>query len=327
MADRDLYGTLGVAKDATQDVIKKAYRKLAKELHPDRNPGDKKSEERFKDVAFAYDVVSDPKTRALFDEFGEAGLRENFDADAARQMRAYQRAAGSGRGRQSGSLEDIFGSVGGAGGGAGAGGGFPFDLEDLLGGRAGQRRGRRPSKGSDLESEITVSFGDALRGTEQALTFRMPGTEGPTTVRARIPAGVADGNKVRLRGQGGAGVNGGPTGDIVLTVRVAPHDSFRRDGDDLHVELPITLAEAFRGAKVRVPTLEGDVQLRIPPRTQGGATLRLRGKGAPMRGGARGDLYAHVQIRLPDGELPDIDAAIDALEAGYTSDVRAKLAL
>ena len=318
MADRDLYKTLGIPKDAPPDVLKKAYRKLAKELHPDRNPGDKKSEERFKDVAFAYDVLSDPKTRALFDEFGEAGLREGFDADSARQMRAYQRSAGSGRARQGGSLEDIFGGMGGNGG---------FDLEDLLGGRAGARRGRRPAKGSDLESELTVSFADSLRGTEQALTFRMPGTDGPTTVRARIPAGVADGNKVRLRGQGAPGVAGGPNGDIVLTVHVAPHESFRRDGDDLHVQLPVTIGEAFRGAKVRVPTLDGDVQLRIPPRTQGGATLRLRGKGAPARGGEKGDLYAHVEIQIPTGELPEIEGALDALEAGYGGDVRAKLAL
>jgi DnaJ-class molecular chaperone len=322
MAERDLYGTLGVSKDAAPDVIKKAYRKLAKELHPDRNPGNKKSEERFKDVAYAYDVLSDPKTRALFDEFGEAGLREGFDPDAARQMQAYQRAAGSGRGRPGG-WEDIFSAAGGGGGQ----GGFSFDLEDLLGGRGGGRRGRRPSKGSDLESAVTVSLGDALRGTEQALTFRMPGSDEPTTVRARIPAGVADGNKVRLRGQGAPGSGGGPAGDIVLTVHVAPHEFFRREGDDLHVELPITLGEAFRGAKVRVPTLEGDVQLRVPPRTQGGAKLRLRGKGAPARGGARGDLYAHVQIRLPEGALPDVEGAIDALEAGYVDDVRGKLVL
>lgn len=322
MADRDLYATLGVPKDAAPDVIKKAYRKLAKELHPDRNPGDKKSEERFKDVAFAYDVLSDAKKRGYFDEFGEAGLREGFDADAARQMQAYQRAASSGRGRRGGGFEDLF-----SGGGGGDGpGGFSFDLEELLSGRAG-KRGRRPSKGSDLESELTVTLGDALRGTEQALTFKMPGTDGPTTVRARIPAGVADGNKVRLRGQGAPGTGGGAAGDIVLTVHVAPHAWFRREGDDLHVELPITLAEAFRGAKVRVPTLEGDVQLRIPARTQGGATLRLRGKGASARGGERGDLYAHVQIRLPEGELPDVDAALDALEAGYTGDVREKLSL
>jgi DnaJ-class molecular chaperone len=155
----------------------------------------------------------------------------------------------------------------------------------------------------------------------------MPGSDEPTTVRARIPAGVADGNKVRLRGQGAPGSGGGPAGDIVLTVHVAPHEFFRREGDDLHVELPITLGEAFRGAKVRVPTLEGDVQLRVPPRTQGGAKLRLRGKGAPARGGARGDLYAHVQIRLPEGALPDVEGAIDALEAGYVDDVRGKLVL
>lgn len=317
MADRDLYATLGVPKDAAQDVIKKAYRKLAKELHPDRNPGNKKSEERFKDVAFAYDILSDAKKRVLFDEFGEAGLREGFDADAARQMRAYQRSGGGGRARQGGGFEDMF--SGGAG--------FAFDLEDLLAGRSGGRRARRPSKGADLESALTISLGDSLRGTEQALTFHMPGAEQPITVRARIPAGVADGNKVRLRGQGTPGSGGGPAGDIVLTIHVAPHDSFRRDGDDLHVELPVTLGEAFRGAKVRVPTLDGDVQLRVPPRTQGGATLRLRGKGAPARAGARGDLYAHVQIRMPEGELPDADSAIDTLEAGYTDDVRAKLAL
>ncbi len=326
MAERDLYGILGVPRDVTPDALKKAYRARAKDLHPDRNPGDKRSEERFKDVTYAYDILSDASKRALFDEFGEAGVREGFDANAARQMRAYQQSAGSGRGRGGGSLEDIFGSIGGAGPG-----GFSFDLEDLLGGRSGSRRARRPTRGSDLESEITVTFTDALRGTEQALTFRMPGSDAPVTVRARIPAGVAEGNKVRLRGQGAPGAGGGLSGDIVLTVHVEPHEFFRREGDDLHVTLPITVGEGLRGAKVRVPTLDGDVQLRIPPRTQGGATLRLRGKGAPARGGEhgseRGDLYAHVQIRLPEGELPELDAALDALEAAYGGDVRERLAL
>ena len=320
MAERDLYGILGVPRDAAPDALKKAYRALAKDLHPDRNPGDKRAEERFKDVSYAYDVLSDAEKRALYDEFGEAGIREGFDANAARQMRAYQQAVG-GRGGGQGSLEDIFSSIGGARGG------MPFDLEDLLGGRSAGRRARRPTRGADLESELTVSFADALRGTEQALTFRMPGSDAPVTVRARIPAGVAEGNKVRLRGQGAPGTAGGPPGDVVLTVHVEPHPFFRRDGDNLHVTLPVTLGEALRGAKVRVPTVDGDVQLRIPPRTQGGATLRLRGKGAPGRGGERGDLYAHVQIRLPEGDLPDVEAAVDALEASYGNDVRAQLTL
>jgi curved DNA-binding protein len=332
MPDRDLYALLGVSKSASADEIKKAYRKLARELHPDRNPGDKKAEERFKDVSFAHDVLGDPKKRALYDEFGEVGLKEGFDAEAARQMRAWQQqlggmggrraAGGAGRSPFPGSLEDIFGGIGGAGGAA-------VSLEDLLGGAFGRKpRAAQPQRGPDIEAEITLPFADALRGAERELTYRMPGGGPPTTVRARIPAGARDGDKVRLREQGGKGRNGGPDGDLLLTVRVEPHPFFRREGDDLLLELPVTVGEAMRGAKVRVPTLDGEVTLRVPPRTQGGAVLRLKGKGAPVRGkkGERGDLLARVSIRVPEGDVDE--KSLVTLEQAYGGrDVRAGLSL
>jgi curved DNA-binding protein len=331
MPERDLYALLGVSKNASTDEIKKAYRKLARELHPDRNPGNKKAEERFKEVSYANDVLTDPKKRALYDEFGEQGLKEGFDPEAARQMRAWQQQfGGAGRGRRAGganspfpgSLEDIFSSIGGAGGAT-------VSLEDLLGSAFGRAaRGPRPQRGADIEAEVSLPFADALRGAERELTYRVPGESEPMTVRARIPPGARDGDKVRLRGQGGKGKHGAPDGDLVLTVRVEPHPFFRREGDDLLFDLPVTVGEAMRGAKVRVPTLDGDVTLRIPPRTQSGAVLRLRGKGAPVRGkrGERGDLLARVSIRLPEGDVNE--ATLVALEQAYGGrDVRAGLAL
>jgi len=336
MADRDLYALLGVSRGASADEIKKAYRKLARELHPDRNPGNKKAEDRFKDVSFANDVLSDPAKRKLYDEFGEIGLREGFSPDAHRQYRAWQQQGGAPSGggavdfqellrraaaRQqqqqgtsqtfSGSLEDLFGG----------------GLDDLLGGATGRRRGgRRATRGSDVESRIRIGFVESLRGGEHELAFDAPGA-GHRTVKVRIPAGVADGGKVRLRGQGLPGARGGDAGDMLLTIEVEPHPCFHRAGDDLHVELPVTVGEALRGAKVRVPTLDGDVTVRVPPRSQGGARLRLRGKGVARRDGTRGDLIAELAVRLPDGGGERVERLVDELEREYTHDVRADLKL
>jgi curved DNA-binding protein len=320
----DLYSVLGVGKTADADAIKKAYRKLATQLHPDKNPGNKKAEERFKQVNHAYDVLSDAKKRKLYDEFGEEGLREGFDADRVRAYRdwasrqgARSAAGGYGRGGEQVDLEDLFSQQGGAAGAAGFG-----DLFGDLFSRA--RRQRGPVKGPDLESEITIDFASALRGT--MLELRPQGLGGaPVTVR--IPAGADEGSRVRIAGQGAPSPSGGPRGDLVLTIHVTPHPHFRRDGDDLHLDLPVTVAEAFHGAKVKVPTIEGSVALKVPEKTQSGQTVRLRGKGVARKGRPPGDLYVHFLIQIPtDGEA-EVTRLVDELSKFQTSDPREHIRL
>ena len=334
MAERDLYADLGLKKGASKEEIKKAYRKLARELHPDRNPDNPAAEERFKRVAYAKDVLADDRKRGLYDEFGEIGLREGFDVEAARAMRGRARVGSAPQGF---GFEEIFS---GARGAQGRRSGFGSTLEDLFGGgiddlfgRGGPVRGGRPGPGGaaragrvpDQESEITVSFHDALFGAEKELTIR-EGSE-QRTIRVRIPQGVRDGEKVRLRGQGGA-VPGLERGDLILAVKVAPHRFLRRDGDDLHLDLPVTVLEAWKGATVRVPTLQGEVNLKVPARVQTGAKLRLKGKGIPKRGGGTGDMFVHLQVRMPDGhDHSRIESALKELEEQYLGDVRAGIEL
>ncbi len=322
MAEQDLYAVLGVPKDADADVLKKAYRKLAGQLHPDKNPGNQAAESRFKQVNHAYDVLGDAKKRKLYDEFGEDGLREGFDAERARAYKNWstrQRAPGGVNrdayvGGQPFDPEDIFG---GAGGAAGIG-----DLFGDLMGRA--RRQRGPVKGPDLESEITIDFASAVRGATLELRPQGQGG-GPVTVR--IPAGASEGSRVRIPGQGGPSQNGGARGDLVLTVHVTPHPFFRREGDDLHLDLPVTLAEAYHGAKVRVPTAEGEVNLKVPEGTQSGQVLRLRGKGVARKGRAAGDLYVHFLIQIPTERNEEVDKMIDRLAELQPDDPRADIVL
>lgn len=336
MAERDLYAELGLKKGASKEEIKKAYRKLARELHPDRNPNNPKAEERFKKVSFANDVLSDDRKRSLYDEFGEVGLREGFDADAMRAMRQRGRAAGGvGYG-----FEEIF-NPGVAGRGAGARrSGFGSTLEDLFGGGIDElfgrggftgRAGSSPNnaavgKAPDHESEIEVGFAEALSGVEKELTVREGTRE--RSIRVRIPAGVTDGGKVRLRGQG-AQVAGLEAGDLVLTVRVGEHPLFQREGDDLHLTLPVTVGEAWKGTSIKVPTPYGEVSMKIPPRVQGDSKLRLKGRGVPRRDGTKGDLYVRISIRLPGGhDHAKIDHAVGELEKLYNGDeLRAGLKL
>jgi curved DNA-binding protein len=308
----DLYSVLGVPKGADADAIKKAYRKLAKSLHPDKNPGNKAAETRFKSVNRAFDVLSDPKKRKLYDEFGEDGLREGFDPDRVRQYRQWQARQGAGGGGVGGfpggaegvSLEDLFGQ---AQGGAGAGG-FGDMFGDLFG-RA--RRTRGPTKGPDLESEITIDFASAVRGA--TLELRPQGAGGqPVTVR--IPPGAHEGSRVRIHGQGAPSASGGARGDLILEVHVTPHPQFRREGDDLHLDLPLTLAEAYNGAKVRVPTVDGAVSLKVPERSQTGSVVRLRGKGVARKGKEPGDLYVHFMVRIPTEGMDDMLPAIEKLQ-------------
>jgi curved DNA-binding protein len=305
----DFYEELGVSRSATAAEIKKAYRKLAGELHPDKNPGNKKTEARFKAINRAHQVLSDDKKRKLYDEFGEDALREGFDADAAR---AYRNAR-AGRGRYPGggvNLEDLF-NGGMPGGGSG---GFGDMLGDLFASR-GRRGG--PAKGSDLASEVEVDFVSAIRGAE--LQLRMQ--SGGEPVKVRVPPGAGDGDRVRIAGHGAPGAMGGPSGDLIVTIRVAPHPHFERSGLDLSLDLPITAAEAYRGAKVRVPTPEGSVTLTVPKHAQSGQVARLKGKGV-KRQTQQGDLYVRFAIRLPTTDSAAVEKAIDVLDDAMEGDVR-----
>ena len=322
MADRDFYELLGVPRGSSPDELKKAYRKLARELHPDRNPDNAEAEDRFKAVSHAYDVLSNPEKRKLYDEFGELGLRDGFDADSYRA--ATQGAGGFGGGFDFG---DVF-TAAQRGGGAGA---YDFNLEDLFvggRGRGGRTAGayvRMPRRGADLESEVTIDFRDAVLGCTRELSFRS--SEGDRTIKVRIPPGVRNDGKIRLRGQGGKGVDGGPNGDIVLRVKVRKHPYFSIRGKQLHVKVPVTPLEAYRGSKVSIPTPEGSVQLSVPAGSQNGAKLRLRGKGIAQKDGPRGDLIAHLQLVLPAGQSDQVTEALEVVQEAFDLDPRAKLAL
>ncbi len=303
---QDFYKELGVGRTASADEIKKSYRKLASELHPDKRPGDKRSEARFKSVNRAYQTLSDPEKRKIYDEFGEDGLRENFDVGAAR---AYREAArGRGQGAPAG-FEDMFG---------GQGGGFGDLFGDLFGGAGG--RGRRRgggAKGSDVAAEVTVDLPSAIRGAELRLRLQDGGDE----VTVRVPAGAGDGDRVRIAGHGAPGMLGGPPGDLVLTIRVTPHPHFERIGLDLYLDLPITPGEAYRGAKVRVPTQDGHVTLTVPKHAQSGQVARLKGKGV-KRQAKQGDFFVRFQIKLPDDESSEIEKAVDVLDGNVPKNLR-----
>ncbi|HEX7481149.1 MAG TPA: J domain-containing protein [Polyangiales bacterium] len=320
MSEHDFYGTLGVPRTASEGEIRKAYRALARKFHPDKNPGNKQAEERFKDIAHASEVLLNKRKRELYDEFGEIGLKEGFNVDTARQSRRYQGARGSGGSGPN--LEDLFGGRGG--GWTGGTDGF----QDFMGGsgveelfrRAGRRQPRQEPP-PELVSELKLGFTEALRGGERELQLGIPGEAAPRVLKVRIPAGVKDGGQIRLRNQGMAG------GDLVLKISVGEHPHFRRDGDDLLLNLPITVAEAYRGAKIAVPTLDGEVTLTVPKGAKGGAKLRLRGKGVPKGGQEAGDLIVTLQIRLPEGEDEAVDHLIGELEAKYASSPRSNIVL
>lgn len=292
-ADEDFYQILGVPRDASQEDIQRAYRKLARTYHPDVNhdPG---AEDRFKDVSEAYDVLSDPQTRRRYDAFGRdfRQVPEDADPETWRRARAGARA--------------------GAGAGAGRGdpGGFSFsdgdiDLDDLLGGIFGGRFGgaRRgwgsvgPIPGADQEAEIELTVEEAYRGGRRTVTLSSDGTRRSFDVT--IPAGVTDGQRIRLAGQGGRGSDGARNGDLYLIVRIAPHPRYRLDGRDLYVELRLAPWEAALGTSVALDTPGGEVKVKVPGGTSSGRRIRLAGRGLPNPKGKAGDLYAEARIMVP----------------------------
>ena len=340
---RDYYEVLGVSKGASEDEIKKAYKKLARKYHPDMNPGDKEAEEKFKEVNEANEVLSDPEKKARYDQFGFAGVDPNYGAGGA--------GGGYGGGFDFGDLGDIFGSF--------FGGGFG----------GGQARRNGPQRGESIRASVSVTFKEAAFGCEKEVTIQRseqcttckgngcaPGTTpeicpdchgsgvvqvqqrtpmgvfassrpcqrchgtgkiihqpctdcGGTgavrkrkTIKINIPAGIDHGQTISLRGQGNAGKNGGPAGDLLITVMVQPHELFRREGNDVLCEAPITFSQAVLGATLEIPTIDGQVKYDIPEGTQTGTVFRLRGKGIPvLNGRGRGDQYVTVTIETPRG--------------------------
>ncbi|MBW8789993.1 DnaJ C-terminal domain-containing protein [Rhizobium sp.] len=275
---QDPYELLGVKRDATQKDIQSAFRKLAKKLHPDLNPGDKKAEARFKEISTAYEILSDEEKRGRFDR-GEIDI-----TGAERAQRNYYRDYAS----KSGPGDPYHNSAGFADFG---------DADDIFANFFSRRTGggQARSRGRDSHFSMEVGFLDAVNGTRTEI--KLP--EGPA-LDVQIPPGTRDGQTLRLRGKGEPGFGGGPAGDALIDIRVRPHRFFTRDGDDIRLELPISLGEAVLGGKVRVPTPSGPVNLTLPPHSNTGKVLRLKGKGVAKRGGEHGDVYISLKIVLPD---------------------------
>ena len=319
---RDYYEVLSVKRDASDGDIKKAYRKLARKFHPDLNPGDKTAEAQFKRLQEAYDVLSDPEDRKLYDQYGEnwravkagAGAPPPPGWERAEPARGTGQSTGGG-GFDFGDFE--FGNFSGRGGAG-------FDIFEELFGGAGRGRTPRSGRGQDIEAELEMSLEEAHRGARRTLQMQVadicPTCNGSgikddgrpcdtcggsgrvvrqRNIEANIPAGVRDGSTVRLAGQGGAGSNGSEPGDLYLHIRVRPHPVFTVKGDDLEVELHVAPWEAVLGASVEAPTIDGKVELKVPPGAKGGQRLRLRGQGLNKRKGGRGDEYVRLKIVVP----------------------------
>ena len=337
MATKDYYETLGVGRTATTDEIRKAYRKLARKYHPDINPGDKTAEEKFKEISAAYEVIGDADKRKLYDEFGEQGLSPGFDPEKARAYQQWQQGSAQTGGSytfESGDLNDLFGY-----------GGF----EELFG-RRGRARSHAALRGDDIETSMDINFLDAVKGFQAGLSLRRPVTcdrcsgtgkvadkPCPTcsgtgqvlrteTVRVNIPPGAETGKRIRVPGKGGSGIRGGPAGDLYIVPRVREHDLFTREGNNLTMELPITIGEALRGTTVEIPTPTGSVKVKIPAGAQSGQRLRVKGKGVSAHGrSAAGDLYLKLMIKTPKNDIPK-DVA-DRIDQAYHEDIRKDLRL
>src|SRR5580693_9478068 len=294
---RDPYQVLGVAKTASEAEIKKAFRNLAKKHHPDTHPGDETAKKRFQEISAAYDIVGDKDKRAKFDggEIDANGNPRGFDPRAG-GFRGNP--FGGGAGQENADREFHF-SWNDQGGGSEQG----FSAEDIfaefMGGRGRGGRANRPARGEDFAVAITASFAESVVGGTRRIVL----TNGEQ-IDVKIPLGLKDGQQIRVKGRGGAGRNGGPSGDVLIQVTVASHPYLTRDGNDLRMDLPVTLKEAVLGGKVPVPTLNGTVNLSIPPGANSGSVLRLKGKGVPAYGSTpAGDLYVSLVVSLP--EKPD----------------------
>lgn len=298
---KDYYKTLGVSKGASAEEIQKAYRNLARKYHPDLNPDDKTAKQKFQDVQQAYETLNDPKKKQMYDQFGSdyeqmgGGPGGGFPGG---------NPFGGGGGQVPPGFEQMFGGGGGGAGGItleelmkqfGMGGGGGFE-----GSGGGRKRTRRQQQvpGDDVRHEVEVPFHTAVLGGKVSLKLRRPDGKSET-IDASIPAGIESGKTIRLRGLGDPSPNGGPAGDLLITVRVADHESFTRQGLDLTVKVPITIAEACLGGKIEVPSPHGTITLTIPPGTSSGKRIRAKGQGIHAKDGTQGDLYAEMQIVVP----------------------------
>ncbi len=369
----DFYNILGVSKDASEEQIKKAYRKLARKWHPDINPGNNEAEKKFKEISQAYDCLGNKEKRKLYDEFGEDGLQTGFDAEKARQYSQWQgsqqagrRGGGEGFGRYQ-SYEDIFG--------------------DIFGSTMGSSgfQSQTPARGRDLQHEMTIDLVSALRGFETELSMqkakicevcggsgndpkstlstcsncggsgRLNVAEGPMhftkpcphcqghgqvgkpctacggsgqvlgteKIRVVIPKGVKEGSKVRVAGKGEPAPNGGKPGDLYLIIHVKPHPFLQRTGDDLYMDIPVTVREAMAGGTIDIPTVDGPVKLKVPAGSQTGKVLRLKGKGATnLKTKTRGNLMVKLVVKVPQSEDPEILAAVQKMDGLYKENVR-----
>jgi DnaJ-class molecular chaperone len=315
---RDPYDVLGVPRKATEAEIKKAFRALAKKHHPDKHGNDPKAVKKFQEISGAYELLGDKEKRAQYDrgEIDEAGQPKGFNQGFRPGGAGFEQGFGarsggragprgfeyqwSGNGDEGVKAEDIFSEFfGGLGGG-------------------GKRR-QQPHKGADVQLQTTVSLQEAAQGG----TRRVVLADG-RQLEVRIPPGVKDGQQIRLRGQGAPGERGGPPGDALITIAIAPHPYLERDGRDLRMDLPVTLKEAVMGAKVPVPTLTGPVTLTVPPHSNSGRVLRLKAKGLPGTGGeSPGDLYVRLVVTMPETPDPTLDAFLQSWDNAY--DPRAKL--
>jgi len=286
MATRDYYDSLGVNKNAGDEEMKRAYRKLAMKYHPDRNPNKKEAEERFKEINEAYAVLSDKEKRKQYDTFGKEGFHQRFtQEDIFRGFDFDDILSGLFGGR--GKRESRFGGRGG------------FDFGDIFAGQTGhQTMGRMPQKGEDVLYELSISLEEAASGGEKRIAYRKNGKVEEVSVK--IPRGIASGKKLRLTGKGMQGKNGGPPGDLYLQISVGDHPIFIREGDDLTVEKEINFSEAVLGTTIEVPTLEGKKSVKIPPGTQSHTKMRLKGLGLPrFQKEGKGDEYVKVIVKIP----------------------------
>ena len=312
----DPYKVLGVPKTASEAEIKKAFRSLAKKHHPDTHPGDEKAKQRFQELSAAYDVVGDKDKRAKFDagEIDGSGNAKGFDPRAYGQggfrpgpfsrggapgggERDFHFSWGQGEEQPGFSAEDIFADI-------------------LGGGRGRGRQSARPARGEDFQIAVTVSFAEAIQGGTRRVVL-----QNGEQIDVKIPQGMRDGQQIRVKGRGGAGKNAGPAGDILIQVQVAAHPFISRDGNDLKMDLPVTLKEAVLGGKVPVPALGGTVNLTVPAGANTGTVLRLKGKGVP--GANPGDLYVRLVVALPDNPDTELKNFAEGWQAAY--DPRAKM--
>jgi molecular chaperone DnaJ len=292
--DTDYYALLGVSKDASAADIKKAYRKMARESHPDANESDPKAEERFKEIGEAYAVIGDKETRKEYDHTREMGYFVGGPGGSQQRVRVEDLFGG---GRQSASPFDLFGGLG-----------------DLF-----SQPSTRPQPGQDLSAELSLSFDEAIAGASRQLNLN------GRMITAKIPKGVANGARIRLKGKGGPGSHGGPAGDLYIKVKVGRHPVFRRAGRNLKITVPVTFAEATLGADIKVPTLEGSVKLRVPPGTPSGKTFKVTGRGVQTAKGT-GNLLVTVEVVVPTDISAEQRKLVEKLQASDpTADPRAHL--